>query len=64
MMRIVNVMHGSYYLLGGYVALTFLWRAGYFVLAILAAALVIAMIASANGTRSSNVSPPRNSARC
>ena len=37
MMRIVNMTHGSYYLLGGYVALTIIWRTGYFVLAILAA---------------------------
>jgi branched-chain amino acid transport system permease protein len=44
MMRIVNMTHGSYYLLGGYVALTIIWRTGYFVLAILAAILVIALI--------------------
>jgi len=44
MMRIVNMTHGSYYLLGGYVALTTIWRTGYYVLAILAAALVIALI--------------------
>jgi branched-chain amino acid transport system permease protein len=44
MMRIVNMTHGSYYLLGGYVALTTIWRTGYFVLAILAAAVVIALI--------------------
>ena len=28
MMRIVNMTHGSYYLLGGYVALTVIWRTG------------------------------------
>jgi branched-chain amino acid transport system permease protein len=44
MMRIVNMTHGSYYLLGGYVALTTIWRTGYYVLAILAAALVVALI--------------------
>ncbi len=44
MMRIVNMTHGSYYLLGGYVALTTIWRTGYYTLAILAAALVIALI--------------------
>jgi branched-chain amino acid transport system permease protein len=44
MMRIVNMTHGSYYLLGGYVALTTIWRTGYYVLAILAAAVVIALI--------------------
>jgi branched-chain amino acid transport system permease protein len=44
MMRIVNMTHGSYYLLGGYVALTTIWRTGYYTLAILAAAMVIALI--------------------
>jgi branched-chain amino acid transport system permease protein len=44
MMRIVNMTHGSYYLLGGYVALTVIWRSGHFVLGLLAAMLVIACI--------------------
>jgi branched-chain amino acid transport system permease protein len=44
MMRIVNMTHGSYYLLGGYVGLTVIWRGGPYVLAILAGALVIALI--------------------
>jgi branched-chain amino acid transport system permease protein len=44
MMRIVNMTHGSYYLLGGYVGLTVIWRGGPYVLAILAAALAIALI--------------------
>jgi branched-chain amino acid transport system permease protein len=44
MMRIVNMTHGSYYLLGGYVALTTMWRGGHFVLAIVVAALVIALV--------------------
>src|SRR6202008_2091018 len=44
MMRIVNMTHGSYYLLGGYVGLTVIWRTGYFALAILAGALAIAII--------------------
>jgi len=44
MMRIVNMTHGSYYLLGGYVALTTIWRSGYYALAILAAAVVVACI--------------------
>jgi branched-chain amino acid transport system permease protein len=44
MMRIVNMTHGSYYLLGGYVALTAIWRTGYFVLGILAGALAIALV--------------------
>ena len=44
MMRIVNMTHGSYYLLGGYVGLTVIWQTGSFVLAILAGALAIALI--------------------
>jgi branched-chain amino acid transport system permease protein len=44
MMRIVNMTHGSYYLLGGYVALTVIWRTGYFALGIVAGALAIALI--------------------
>ena len=44
MMRIVNMTHGSYYLLGGYVALSTIWRTNNFPLAILAGALAIAII--------------------
>src|SRR5437867_3924354 len=44
MMRIVNMTHGSYYLLGGYVGLTVIWRTGHFLLAIVAGALAIAII--------------------
>jgi branched-chain amino acid transport system permease protein len=44
MMRIVNMTHGSYYLLGGYVALTVIWRSGNFVLAVLVGALAIAAV--------------------
>ncbi|MBI4589681.1 MAG: branched-chain amino acid ABC transporter permease [Candidatus Rokubacteria bacterium] len=44
MMRIVNMTHGSYYLLGGYVGLTAIWRTGSFPLAILLGALAIAAI--------------------
>src|SRR3989338_7724830 len=44
MMRIVNMTHGSYYLLGGYVALTGIWRGGHFVLAVLVGALAIALV--------------------
>ncbi len=44
MMRIVNLAHGSYYLLGGYVGLSVIWRGGPFALAILAAALAIAAV--------------------
>src|SRR5256886_3530547 len=44
MMRIVNMTHGSYYLLGDYVALTVIWRGGNFVLAVLVGALAIAAV--------------------
>ena len=44
MMRIVNMTHGSYYLLGGYVGLTVIWKTGHFALAILVGALAIALI--------------------
>src|SRR5262249_3245414 len=44
MMRIVNMTHGSYYLLGGYVALTVIWRTGSFVLAVLLGALTISLV--------------------
>jgi branched-chain amino acid transport system permease protein len=44
LMRIVNMTHGSYYLLGGYVGLTVIWGAGSFGLAILAGAVAIALL--------------------
>ena len=44
MMRIVNMTHGSYYLLGGYVALSVMWRGGHYVLAVLAAMVAISLI--------------------
>ena len=44
MMRIVNMTHGSYYLLGGYVGLSAIWRGGNLPLAILAGALAIAIV--------------------
>lgn len=44
MMRIVNMTHGSYYLIGGYVALTVLWQVEYFLLGLAAAAVAIAVI--------------------
>ncbi|MBI4594134.1 MAG: branched-chain amino acid ABC transporter permease, partial [Candidatus Rokubacteria bacterium] len=44
MMRIVNMTHGSYYLLGGYVALTVIWRTGQYTLGLLAGALAIALV--------------------
>src|SRR5438309_930389 len=43
MMRIVNMTHGSYYLLGGYVALTVVWRTGSFALAVVVGALTISL---------------------
>src|SRR3954468_1763924 len=43
-MRIVNLAHGSYFLLGGYVALSVIAATGSWVLAIPAAALVIAVL--------------------
>jgi branched-subunit amino acid ABC-type transport system permease component len=44
MMRIVNMTHGSYYLLGGYVGLTVIWQSGHFLLAILVGAVAIALL--------------------
>jgi branched-chain amino acid transport system permease protein len=44
MMRIVNMTHGSYYLLGGYVALTAMWQGAPFILGALAAGAAIALI--------------------
>jgi branched-chain amino acid transport system permease protein len=43
-MRIVNLAHGSYFLLGGYVALSVIWTTGSWALAIPVAALSIALI--------------------
>ena len=43
-MRIVNLSHGSYFLLGGYVALTVIWTTGSWLLAIPVAALAIALL--------------------
>ena len=43
-MRIVNLSHGSYFLLGGYVALTVIWTTGSWVLAIPVAALAIGAV--------------------
>ena len=44
MMRIINLTHGSYFLLGGYVGLTVIWRTGSFPLAILVGAVAIAVL--------------------
>ena len=43
-MRIVNLAHGSYFLLGGYVALTVIWTTGSWLLALPVAALAIALL--------------------
>ena len=43
-MRIVNLAHGSYFMLGGYVGLSVVWRTGSFVLALLAGAVAIALV--------------------
>ena len=43
-MRIVNLAHGSYFLLGGYVGLSVVWRTQSFVLALLAGGLAVALI--------------------
>ncbi len=43
-MRIVNLSHGSYFMLGGYVALTVIWTTDLWVLSIPLAALTIAMV--------------------
>jgi branched-chain amino acid transport system permease protein len=43
-MRIVNLSHGSYFLLGGYVALSVIWTTGSWALAIPVAALAVALV--------------------
>jgi branched-chain amino acid transport system permease protein len=43
-MRIVNLAHGSYFLLGGYVALSVIWATGSWLLAIPVAGLAVAMV--------------------
>jgi len=43
-MRIVNLSHGSYFLLGGYVALSVIWATNSWALAIPVAALAIAVV--------------------
>jgi branched-chain amino acid transport system permease protein len=43
-MRVVNLAHGSYFMLGGYVGLSVAWRTGSYVLALLAGAVVIALV--------------------
>ena len=43
-MRIVNLSHGAYFLLGGYVALSVIWSTGSWLLAIPVAALAVAVV--------------------
>jgi branched-chain amino acid transport system permease protein len=43
-MRIVNLAHGSYFMLGGYVGLSVIWRTGSYVLALVAGALALAVV--------------------
>jgi branched-chain amino acid transport system permease protein len=43
-MRIVNLAHGSYYLLGGYVGLTTVWRSGSLALGAFSGAVAVALI--------------------
>src|SRR5205823_10778022 len=42
--RIVNLAHRSYFLLGGYMALSVIWRTSTFPLALLAGAVAIALV--------------------
>src|SRR5437773_2587588 len=43
-MRIVNLAHGSYFMLGGYVGLSVVWRTGSFVGALVAAGIAVGLI--------------------
>ncbi len=43
-MRIVNLAHGSYFLVGGYMGLTTVWRTGNFPLALFSGSLAVALI--------------------
>jgi branched-chain amino acid transport system permease protein len=43
-MRIVNLAHGSYFMLGGYVGLSVVWRTGSYALALLVGAVTIALL--------------------
>jgi branched-chain amino acid transport system permease protein len=43
-MRVVNLAHGSYFMLGGYVGLSVAWRTGSYVLALIAGALTLAIV--------------------
>jgi branched-chain amino acid transport system permease protein len=43
-MRVVNLAHGSYFMLGGYVGLSVIWRTGSYVLALIVGALALAVV--------------------
>jgi branched-chain amino acid transport system permease protein len=43
-MHIVNLAHGSYFMLGGYVGLSVVWRTGSFVAALACGALAVALV--------------------
>jgi branched-chain amino acid transport system permease protein len=43
-MRVVNLAHGSYFMLGGYVGLSVVWRTGSYTLALLCGALAVALV--------------------
>ena len=43
-MRIVNLAHGSYFMLGGYVGLSVVWRTGSFAAALLGGAVAVGLI--------------------
>jgi branched-chain amino acid transport system permease protein len=43
-MRVVNLAHGSYFMLGGYVGLSVVWRTGSYTLALFCGALAIALV--------------------
>ena len=43
-MRVVNLAHGSYFMLGGYVGLSTVWRGQSFPVAVLAGALAVGLI--------------------
>ena len=43
-MRIVNLAHGSYFLLGGYVGLTTVWQTKSFLLALVSGAVAVALV--------------------
>ena len=44
LMKVVNIAHGSFYMLGAYVALWVVKLSGYFALGIVAGALTVALI--------------------